>query len=98
MLGIGTGLLIFYLPMLLHLVFIGALGILFKKVRSPATGMLFFGSIITLAGPWLASIFHAPQAYSNIPIQLVSALGVLLQTVGVVAYVRSVSVPSPVPR
>lgn len=89
--GIGLGLLISYLPVFLHFLFIGALGWLFNKVRSPATGILFLGSLITSAAPWVATIYRTSGAYPNIGIQLVSSLGVLLQTIGLVAYVRSIS-------
>lgn len=89
--GIGLGLLISYLPAFLHFVFIGALGWLFNKVRSPATGILFLGSLITLAAPWVVTIYSTPGAYPNVTIQLVSSLGVLLQTIGLVAYVHSIS-------
>ena len=42
-LGIGMGFIAFYLPLILHAVFVVALGVLFAKVRSIATGMLFIG-------------------------------------------------------
>jgi len=44
---------ILWAPTLLGLIFLVAAGILFVRVRSPASSLFFFGALVTTLAPWV---------------------------------------------
>ena len=94
-LGIGMGFIAFYLPLILHAVFVVALGVLFAKVRSIATGMLFIGFLFSMSAPLIVHfLFGSSGVHLNFYVSFFNSFCVLIQTIGLVLYVCTVSRPT----
>jgi hypothetical protein len=83
-----------YAPTLLELVFLVAAGMLFAKVRSPASGFFFFGFLALALAPWAFMLIGGTGAQSVRPVVMVLALAA--QVLGFLFYV--LSVPKREPR
>ena len=77
---------VIWAPTLLSLIFLIAAGILFARVRSPASGVFFFGALVTTLAPW-ASTFVGNTEYT---LPLVMVFGLTVQVLGFLAYALSV--------
>ncbi|OQX15681.1 MAG: hypothetical protein BWK76_12810 [Desulfobulbaceae bacterium A2] len=90
-LGIGMGLFAYYLPLILRLVYLAALGVLFARIRSVATGMLFFAGLFMMSAPWIARyLIRDFGAQHTLYLNIFTTLCLLLQTTGLVLYVRTI--------
>lgn len=77
---------ILWAPTLLGLIFLVAAGILVARVRSPASGLFFFGALVTTLAPWVFQLIGSSE-YSR---PLVMVLGLTVQVLGFLFYALSV--------
>ena len=84
----GLASLIMYAPSVLELIFLVAAGILFVKVRSPASGFFFFGFLVLALAPLAFMLIGGTGVQSVRPVVMVLALAA--QVLGFLFYVLSV--------
>jgi len=84
----GIAFFVMYAPTLLELIFLAAAGILFAKVRSPASGFFFFGFLVLTLAPWAFMFVRGTGVQSVRPLVMVLALAA--QVLGFLFYVLSV--------
>jgi hypothetical protein len=77
---------VIWAPTVLALIFLIAAGILFARVRSPASGLFFFGALVTTLAPWAFNLVG--NAEYTLP--LVMVFGLAVQVLGFLAYALSV--------
>jgi hypothetical protein len=77
---------ILWAPTVLGLIFLVAAGILFARVRSPASGLFFFGALVTTLAPWAFQLIGSSE-YSR---PLVMVLALTVQVLGFLFYALSV--------
>jgi hypothetical protein len=77
---------ILWAPTLLGLIFLVAAGVLFSRVRSPASGLFFLGALVTILAPW-AFEFTGGSEHSR---PVVMVLGLTVQVLGFLFYALSV--------
>ena len=82
----GLGFFVMWAPALLGLIFLVAAGILFARVRSPASAFFFFGALVTTLAPWA---FHLVGRW-DFSRPLVMVLGMTVQVLGFFFYALSV--------
>ena len=82
----NLGFFVMWAPALLGLIFLVAAGILFAKVRSPASALFFFGVLATTLAPWA---FHLIDGW-DFSRPLVMVLGLTVQVLGFFFYALSV--------
>ncbi|HXJ51116.1 MAG TPA: hypothetical protein VNH16_06980 [Burkholderiales bacterium] len=77
---------VIWTPTVLALIFLIAAGILFARVRSPASGIFFFGALVTTLAPWASNVVRNME-YT---LPLVMVFGLTVQVLGFFAYALSV--------
>ena len=77
---------VLWAPTLLGLIFLDAAGILFARVRSAASGLFFFGALVTTFAPWVFQLTGGSE-HSR---PLVMVLGLTVQILGFFFYALSV--------
>jgi hypothetical protein len=77
---------ILWAPTLLALIFLVAAGILFARVRSPASAVFFAGALITTLAPWAFQFIGNSEYVAP----LVMVLAFTVQVLGFLFYVLSV--------
>ena len=77
---------ILWAPTLLALIFLVAAGILFARVRSPASGVFFSGALVTTLAPWALQLLDS----SEFAAPLVMVLAFTVQVLGFLFYALSV--------
>lgn len=78
---------ILWAPTVLELIFLVAAGILFAKVRSPASAFFFFGFVVLALAPFAFMLIGGTGAQSVRPVVMVLALAA--QVLGFLFYVLS---------
>jgi len=77
---------VIWAPTVLALIFLIAAGILFARVRSPASGLFFFGALVTTLAPWTFNLL----GNADYTLPLVMVFGLAVQVLGFLAYALSV--------
>jgi hypothetical protein len=84
----GLAFFVMYAPTVFELIFLVAAGILFAKVRSPASGFFFFGFLVLALAPLAFMLIGGTGVQSVRPVVMVLAL--MAQVLGFLFYVLSV--------
>lgn len=90
--GIGMGFYAYYFPLILKFVYMAALGVLFAKIRSAATGMLFISTVLLMSVNWI--YYFVPREYNslhNFYLNAFTTTCFLVQTISLVLFVRAIS-------
>lgn len=77
---------VIWAPTVLALIFLIAAGILFARARSAASGIFFFGALVTTLAPWASNL--AGNTEYTLP--LVMVFGLTVQVLGFLFYALSV--------